>query len=270
MMESYKKFLKSFHKEDDIPFNCPECNKPTLSLDETTWLQKEQVSSVLEREQNDFYEVEWVKYTYTGTLKCLNPKCGEIVITSGSGSVVEEYTDYCLDEDGYPVPYEREYRDIFFPKYFYPTLSFFNIPNGTPEDIKSTIIEAFSLTPNSPSAAANKIRVAVEILATEFGVLSKRPNGSFIPLDQRIRNITDHGNRLYEHKDLMLAIKYIGNAGSHEEDVISLDELFDSFQIIEELLKSLYAEKNMVREIVKIINDTKAPLTRTHRRSIKS
>lgn len=139
---------------------------------------------------------------------------------------------------------EREYRDIFFPKYFYPTLSFFNIPNGTPEDIKSTIIEAFSLTPNSPSAAANKIRVAVEILATEFGVLSKRPNGSFIPLDQRIRNITDHGNRLYEHKDLMLAIKYIGNAGSHEEDVISLDELFDSFQIIEELLKSLYAEKN--------------------------
>lgn len=270
MMESYKNFLKSFHKEDDIPFNCPECNKPTLSLDETTWLQKEQVSSVLEREQNDFYEVEWVKYTYTGTLKCLNPKCGEIVITSGSGSVVEEYTDYCLDEDGYPVPYEREYRDIFFPKYFYPTLSFFNIPNGTPEDIKSTIIEAFSLTPNSPSAAANKIRVAVEILATEFGVLSKRPNGSFIPLDQRIRNITNHGNRLYEHKDLMLAIKYIGNAGSHEEDVISLDELFDSFQIIEELLKSLYAEKNMVREIVKIINDTKAPLTRTHRRSIKS
>ncbi|MFZ0022015.1 DUF4145 domain-containing protein [Acinetobacter sp.] len=269
MMESYKKFLKSFHKEDYIPFNCPECNKPTLSLDQTTWLQKEQISSVLERTHIDVFEAEWVKYTYTGTFKCVNQKCGEIVVTSGSGSVIEEYTDYCLDDDGYPGPCESEYRDIFFPKYFYPTLSFFDIPEKTPEDIRATIIDAFSLTPNSPSAAANKIRIAVEILATEFGASSKNSKGGFISLDQRIKNITDQENGLYEHKDLMLAIKYIGNAGSHEEDIISFDELFDSFQIIEELLKSLYAEKNIVREIVQIINATQAPLTRTHRRSIK-
>ena len=270
MIESYKNFLKSFHREDNVPFNCPECNKPTLSLDETSWLQKEQISSVLERKQNDYYEVEWVKYTYTGTLKCLNPKCGEIVITSGSGSVVEEYTDYCLDEDGYPGPCEREYRDIFFPKYFYPTLSFFTIPKGTPEDIKSAIVEAFSITPNSPSAAANKIRVVVEMLATEFGVPSKKTNGSFISLDHRIKNITYPENKLYEHKPLMLAIKYIGNAGSHEEDNVNLDELFDSFQIIEELLKRLFSEKNIVDDVVEIINTTKAPLTRAHRRSLKS
>ena len=270
MIESYKKFLKSFHKEDDIPFNCPECNKPTLSFDTTKWLQNEQISSISERELNDYFEAEWVKYTYTGILKCVNPKCGEIVITSGSGSVIEEYTAYCLDEDGYPGPCERDYRDIFFPKYFYPTLSFFDIPNKTPENIKTTIIEAFSLTPNSPSAAANKIRVAVEILATEFGVPSKTDKGTFINLDQRIKNIIDPNNKLYEHKALMLAIKYIGNAGSHEEDIVSFDELFDSFQIIEELLKSLYSEKNMVHEIVKIINDTKAPVTPTHRWNIKS
>lgn len=268
MFESYKKFLKGFHKDDGIPFNCPECGKNTLCLDQDSWFQKERVSSVLEREHIDVFEAEWVKYSYTGSFKCLNPKCGEVVITSGSGSVIEEYTDYCLDEDGYPGPCASEYRDIFFPKYFYPALSLFDIPEKVPEDIKETIIEAFSLTPNSPSAAANKIRVAVEMLVTEFGPSSRNSSGGFVGLDQRINNIKNTENRLYEHKNLMLAIKYIGNAGSHEEDIVNFDELFDSFQIIEELLKKIYPEKNMVCEMAKVIITNKFPITREQRRHL--
>ncbi|HAV2807928.1 DUF4145 domain-containing protein [Acinetobacter baumannii] len=269
MIESYKKFLKSYRKEDDIPFNCPECKRPTLNLDQTTWLQNEQVSSVLERKQNDYFEPEWVKYTFTGTFKCMNQKCGEIVVASGSGSVIEEYTGYYVDEYGYASPCEREYVDTFYPKFFYPTLHFFTIPEKTPEDIKQIIIEAFSLTPNSPGAAANKIRIAIEILATEFGIKSKTSTGDFIPLHNRISNMSPQ-NDLYVHKDSMLAIKYIGNTGSHEDSAISFDELFDSFQIIDDLLKKLYPEKNMVNEIVKIINETKAPLTRSHRENLKN
>ncbi|WP_180090006.1 DUF4145 domain-containing protein [Acinetobacter sp. YH12219] len=270
MIESYKKFLKGFHKDDGIPFNCPECEKNTLYLDQDSWFQKERVSSILEREHIDIFEAEWVKYSYTGTFQCLNPKCREIVITSGSGSVIEEYTDYCLDKDGYPTPCESEYRDIFFPKYFYPTLNFFNIPEKTPEDIRIAITDAFSLTPNSPSAAANKIRVAVEILATEFEIPSKKADGGFVTLDQRIRSIQAQENELYEHKDLMLAIKYIGNAGSHEEDNVSFDELFDSFQIIEDLLKRIYQEKSMIDEMVKVITSSKAPMSREQRKSIRT
>ncbi|WP_111894223.1 DUF4145 domain-containing protein [Acinetobacter sp. MB5] len=268
MFENYKNFLKSFNKESDVPFNCPECHKPTLILDQSTWLQKEQVSSVLERNQNDYFEPEWMKYTYTGTLKCVNPKCGEIIVTSGSGSVIEEYTDFYTDEHGYSCPCEIEYIDIFYPKFFYPTLHFFNIPQKTPEDVKQIIIEAFSLTPNSPSAAANKIRIAIEILATEFGIKSQTTKGDFISLHNRIQNMSP-SNDLYPYKDSMLAIKYIGNTGSHEDNTINFDELFDSFQIIDDLLKKLYPEKDTVNEIVKIINDTKAPLTRAHRQQLR-
>lgn len=269
MIEIYKKFLKGFHRDDGVPFDCPECNKSTLFIDQDSWLQKERISSVLEREQNDFYEAEWVKYTYTGTLKCLNPKCGEVVITSGSGSVIEEYTDYCLDSDGYPGPCEREYKDIFFPKYFYPTLAFFDIPKKTPQCIKAVITEAFSLTPNSPSAAANKIRTAIEILATEFSIKPKTSKGDAISLHNRIKNMSPL-NPLNNYKDSLLAIKYIGNAGSHEVDIVSFDELFDSYQIIEDLLKRIYPEENIINEIVRVINANEGPMTRAERRSIRT
>lgn len=124
-----------------------------------------------------------MKYFYIGIFKCLNLKCGEIVIIFGLGLVIEEYIDYCLDKDGYLVLCESEYRDIFFFKYFYLILNFFNILEKILKDIRIVIIDVFSLIFNLLSVVVNKIRVVVEILVMEFGIFLKKVDGGFIILD---------------------------------------------------------------------------------------
>jgi len=111
-----------------------------------------------------------------------------------------------------------------------------------------------------PPSAANHIRVALENLLTHLKV--KRLNvgkgkKSFIPLHNRIELLP----KPRAFKDLLFAIKWLGNAGSHT-NVITIDDCLDDYEIMEEVLRLLYDSKgNKIKQLARKINKKKGPVT---------
>ena len=65
----------------------------------------------------------------------------------------------------------------------------------------------------------------------------------------------------YAHlKELLLAIKWLGNAGSHASTPLSLDDVFDAYEILEVVLNDLYENKvEFARKLAKDINKNRGP-----------
>jgi hypothetical protein len=62
-------------------------------------------------------------------------------------------------------------------------------------------------------------------------------------------------------KDLcerMMAVKYLGNAGSHPDMKVEADDVFDGFDILERVLHDMYsAHPGLLARVVKQINRKK-------------
>ncbi|MGB3133805.1 MAG: DUF4145 domain-containing protein, partial [Candidatus Macondimonas sp.] len=80
----------------------------------------------------------------------------------------------------------------------------------------------------------------------------------FISLHQRIALLPPK----YAHlKDLILAIKWLGNAGSHDGgSEVTLDDVMDSYELTEHILQEVYAPKlEKLQKIAKNVNKKKGP-----------
>ncbi|CAA6826711.1 MAG: Unknown protein [uncultured Sulfurovum sp.] len=189
-----------------------------------------------------------IEYTFTTLLTCSNQRCKEVVTCLGRGYVK---TKYGRNND-------IEYIEYFKPIFFYPALQIFDIPVKTPEEVKAHIHSSFSLFFNNPSAAANQIRIALECLLTHMKI--KRYNISNgkqrrLNLHQRIELLPAK----YQHvKDLFFAIKWLGNSGSHCGDKITMDNVFDGYDMLSFLLEELYENRQThAKKLAKKINDNK-------------
>jgi len=58
----------------------------------------------------------------------------------------------------------------------------------------------------------------------------------------------------------MLAIKWLGNAGSHAEGAVTLDDVMDAYDLIDHVLQELYTQKaRKAKALAKLINKKKGP-----------
>jgi len=236
--KSYKGY---FTKEDMSKWQCPTCNSSALKVVEEQFVKKHNSATEINYYENWFDAPEMIVYTFTALLSCTNPQCKEVVACSGTGGVEREEYSY----DNY------KYVEYFKPYFFYPALNIFQIPEKTPDNVKKSIVTSFSLLFSNTSAAANKIRSALECLLIKID--SEQPNG--ISLHQRIKLLTDEYKKI---KNFCLAVKWLGNAGSHCEDNMTLDDIFDGYDILLFVLEELYDDKHeKLSVIVEIINENK-------------
>ena len=101
-----------------------------------------------------------IEYVYSCLLVCTNDQCGEVVASTGVGSVKSYVYE---DEAGKS---SEEYDELFRPQYFEPYLALLTIPEECPEAVSGPLRESFRLFFSSPSAAANSVRIAIEGLLT--------------------------------------------------------------------------------------------------------
>jgi len=246
-----KLYKKSFTKDSLPSWQCPTCNSGILTVKEKEFIyaNSAETTAII---KEDFFEPEMAKLTFTALLKCSNPKCVETVTCSGFGRVKEKeyYTEF-----GHP---ESVYINYFKPLFFYPPLHIFIIPKDTPEDVKEAIVSSFSLAFNNHSAAANQIRIALECLLTHLKIKRfniKNGKRRRLNLHQRIELLPVKYQKI---KDVCLAIKWLGNAGSHCDDTMSFDDLFDGYDMLSFVLEELYTNKHkFVKRIAKRINEKK-------------
>jgi len=61
-----------------------------------------------------------------------------------------------------------------------------------------------------------------------------------------------------ELKDMLMAVKWLGNAGSHQGGELTTDDVMDAYEIIEHVLSEVYEEKTKkLKAIAKKVNKAK-------------
>ena len=240
-----------FFNEQIPEWWCPTCGKGVLNLDNAGLIKHESCESACLHDLEGF-DPEWIRYRFSATLVCANTRCQETVMVVGNGSVEEKHF---YDEYG---EHQSEYPDVFAPQFFEPPLLPIDIPEGTPRNVKASLTEAFKLIFANQGATANQLRVAIELLLDGYPeVPKKHPNGKFMLLGDRLKVLPI---ALADHFHHLSAIRFIGNAGSHEFDAIGVPDLLDALRLIESLLSRLYpAPAQDIEGLAQSIHSTKKP-----------
>jgi hypothetical protein len=244
-----------FSKEKPSDWICPSCRKGVLRIVQNSFHQSELRRS-RELHGHDAWEPEWVEYIYSCVLECSNDQCKEHVASSGIGNLD---VDVIYDR-GEP---EQVWSDFFKPKFFEPPLAIIDIPDECPGSVAEPLQESFRLFFCSPPAASNNIRIALESLLTEIGVkryVVKQSKRRYLSLHTRIGLLPAKYVGL---RDLLFAIKWLGNAGSHAESAVTMDDVMDAYELIDHVLQELYAQKaKKAKALAKLVNKKRGPASK--------
>jgi len=219
-------------------WKCPYCKIGTLHLDDDDFRHEETNESKKDRE-NPNWESDWIKYTFVAFLQCTNCNDQTAVIGEGKSSFSTDL------QTGEPLVDEE-----FMPKYFCPTLPLFELPPGTPVTVKTHIDESLALAWSDFSAAGNKLRISIERLIDEIS-----PNSTGT-LHDKIENLKAPWNEI---KELLLAIKWLGNEGSHEAKLEEYDVAF-AYEAIKVVLNEIYGSKKDIEKLAQLVNSSRGSL----------
>jgi len=248
MLKKQKYLLSSFSSEDFPPFPCPQCGA-SLHPEKDSLQVRESAESWHYREVGSIGPDEGGG-VFTAMLSCSSANCSESVAVAGrchpginerrDGS---EFIDQYLD-----------------PLYFTPTVNLFDIPDGVPDKVRSSLITAFGLFWSDPASAGNALRTSIEGLMDYRGIKkwTKRPNKPdiSISLHDRIIEFSAYEKDLGE---LLLATKWIGNAGSHSQE-LDKKKMIEGFQLIQHVLEELFHKRSeTLFKTAKRINKAKKP-----------
>lgn len=179
---------------------------------------------------------------------CDNPRCKESATIAAEGKLVEN-PDWERQE--------MNYAAVFTPTHFNPSPPLIEVPDACPEAAKAEIKLAFVSSWGDQAAAANHIRTGVERLLDARRIPKTNPkNKKRMILHDRIERIK--ASQPNAHAALM-AIKWLGNAGSHTDE-LSRDDLFNAFDILELALRELYVgHDKRIGRLIAAINTRKGP-----------
>lgn len=241
-----------FTKEQLSQWQCPTCLSSVLQTNDEKFLMEHNSATEINYNEDWFDASEMITNTFTTLLSCANSSCKEVVTCSGTACIETENHSYYGRED-------RVYVEYFKPYFFYPSLQIFNIPDKTPDEIKKTIETSFSIIFKNKSAAANQIRIALECLLTALKIkrFNVRPGQKRrrLNLHQRIDLLP---SKYQEVKNICLAIKWLGNSGSHCDEDMKFDDVFNGYDMLSFLLDEIYDNRHHhVKKLAKTINAKK-------------
>lgn len=230
-----EKWLKSYFLKDEVPeWLCPICKKGRLIMVKEDFHFRETQSS-LNAHSEDFWDPEMVDYRFHGTLRC--DLCHDFISFLGTGGVQPDYIYY-------QGQYHKGYSDYFSPTYFLPALDLFPIPQDCPSVVKETLEDSFKLFWNDLPSCANKIRTCLELLMNHQKVKKflPRKNGKRkdLSLHERLEIFKDNN---VDVADFLLAIKWIGNAGSHTGK-LRKEDVLDAYKLLNRSLQKLFDKED--------------------------
>ena len=190
--------------------------------------------------RHEDWDPGWVEEHFSGLLRCT---CGESVHVVGTTE--QEF-------DPQTGGFDTRLRLCFA----FPGPPLFQIPKGCPEKVKVELEAAFQLFLPDPSAAANRLRAAVERLLDHFGV-RKGTKHKRIALHNRIEQ---HFTRSHPRSaELLLAVKWLGNEGSHR--ALFHREVYLGFELIEDVLERLFVKRRTrLARRARAINRSRGPV----------
>lgn len=197
------------------------------------------------------FDPENTEGTFTLRLVCSQHSCKEAVNCVGK---------FWRSRDEYPhgEPYVVE---VLTPLFFYPSIHIFGLPKQLPEPIKSPLFDAFSSFWSNPSGAGNSLRISLEAMMDSQGIkkYERDKNGRrhWRKLHHRVEDFAkkrpDIGNKI-------LALKWLGNSGSHPEG-LNHGDLITGFKLMQYAIEELFEKRSRNLEATaNKINRRKGPI----------
>lgn len=170
---------------------------------------------------------------FAAWLKCPDAKCGQEVVISGRGSPEPSFDP----EDG------MSWQDVYRPLMAIPMPDMIDLPPRCPAAVADELRASFRIFWSDQSASANHVRSSLERLLDDVGVKRKsraKDKTHDLSLHQRILEFQKGEPTLGGH---LLALKLLGNAGSHGSEVTASDVL-DALEIVEHCLAEIVVQRS--------------------------
>jgi len=241
---SINKISGAFFKDMQVEWPCPQCGQKTLLIIPESLVVNE-THDTNKHSSESWFEPEMDVSIFSCMARCSRRQCGEVVACLGNSGWERQDWDDEMSGNGY--------YQWFHPKSFFPSLHPFELPTKCPEEIAEPLQAAFSVFLIQPGAAANLIRISVERMLTAMGVTEKNEKDRRITLHIRLGMLPE----LYvSFKDPLMAIKFLGNAGSHTYDKVKIKDIEDAFEIMEYVVNDLFSgRKESVEVLTKRLSD---------------
>ncbi|WP_319463796.1 DUF4145 domain-containing protein [Micromonospora sp. RTP1Z1] len=204
---------------------------------------------------HDNWEPDFVFGYFHGVLRCFVSHCRETAVVGGDmkvGGTAAMNDDY-------------HYYEILKLRHILPPPPVIELPDGCPTTVADRIGEAAGLLFVDPSAAGNRIRIAVEELLTAQKIRRfTHGRKGRLSAHARIRLFRDKND---EAAQFLEAVKWIGNDASHDVG-LSAEAVIDGLELLEHALKLIYNDrsKSLARR-VKSINRRRTIKSPTSRKS---
>lgn len=174
----------------------------------------------------------WQRGYFFGKLACPRTPCGNAHVVAGEYSDrAEGATEDGLEEDPYQIGLSV--------LHVLPALPIMNFPARTPISVQQPVLSAASVLLSDPNSGANRMRAGVECLLDARNV-RRYPGRS------RKNRLTTHARieafalSNSEVADLLMAMKWIGNVGSHEIAPLPLAVVLDGIELFARAVHLLY------------------------------
>ncbi|HDQ4152932.1 DUF4145 domain-containing protein [Pseudomonas aeruginosa] len=239
-------YFNTAFTQDAIPsYKCPACMKANLVEEE--FMPSCTAYTRIHRGE-DWWGPECEELIFRLTLKC--PRCDDLVFVHGDGYIDEEITTEGEHD------WSKRWVSYYQPKNFFPPLKFIDCPAATPREVQASLNSASCLYYSHPAAACNCLRMAAEDILTSLGVAIPEA-GEFVSFGNRIKQLPEKSTEY----NLLDAVRWLGNAGSHSGSKITHKDAEHAFTVIDLLIEEVYSDrKKKIHELAAAIREHKGPV----------
>lgn len=212
------------------PFRCPACSKGDLALVPKSLFYQETAKSKRAHHDED-WSYQDADFRFTARLKCSSS--GDEAVALGVGWIEEQQT-----QEGW------EPTNYFAPKCCWPMPDIILLPRQCPAPVASELRTCFQLFWLDRASAANRIRAGIERILDHFRVPTRQRTSK-----GKFEKLSLHGRLVrFEKTDQtianrLMAIKWLGNTGSHQTDDVTRDDILDALELIEDALVELFERR---------------------------
>ena len=243
-----KKWKAEFREGDQLRWPCPSCGQTTLRIAPQT-ITKGQTRASKEWQEHEAAEPDQIEGRFACLIGCAH--CANAVGAAGTYRVQDDrHVDQVHGETGDYIHYYRV-------NYFTDSPHLVDVPEATPDVVRQELLASFQLFWSDPLACTNRIRSSVEKLLTAQKIPQKpaRRRG-FLTLHDRIERYRHEQPKIASS---LMAVKWIGNAGSHAKPTTD-DDAIDGYVLMDWVLHDLYARRHReAAELTRQINRRKGP-----------
>lgn len=213
---------------------CPNCGSGHIRFEEPQEVESHESAS---ERHHPAFEPEWIHGTYAVRGACENPQCRQTVHGSGDYRVdyaVKSAPDDPLQQGG--IPYSSYYRVA----HLHPPMLLMPIPKSAPEEVREGVLRASRVMFADPGLAATALRATVERFLTVAGIAPTGASGRFRNAHARIEEWRDADTSRTQVANLFFAVKWLGNAGTHEDSDLTTVEVLDGAKLLDEAFHRLF------------------------------